>query len=99
LSPPLLAFAGDGRADRRLPAAEPYEEWRRAATDAGARPPGGERPDVPAALRRFGRLATPEVAAACDLPELRAEAELWRLAAEGRLRPIRVLTGTLWELE
>jgi hypothetical protein len=98
LSPPLLGFDGDGEGSV-LSAVEPYEEWRRAALAAGARPTGEERPDVPAALRRFGRLATPEVAAACDLPELRAEAELWRLAAEGRLRPVRVLTGGLWELE
>jgi hypothetical protein len=26
------------------------------------------------------------------------EAELWGLAREWRLRPVRVLTGTLWEL-
>jgi hypothetical protein len=99
LSPPLLGFDGEAERGSILPAAEPYEEWRRAALAAGARPTGEERPDVPAALRRFGRLATPEVAAACDLPEPRAEAELWRLAAEGRLRPVRVLTGTLWALE
>ena len=32
------------------------------------------------------------------MPATRVEAELWALAAELRLRPIRVLTGTLWEL-
>jgi hypothetical protein len=26
-----------------------------------------------------------------------ARAELWRLAAEHRVRPVRVLTGMLWE--
>ena len=49
------------------------------------------------ALRTHGRLATPEVAAICDLPGPRAAAELWRLAAEWRVRPTRFLTGELWE--
>jgi hypothetical protein len=38
------------------------------------------------------------VEAVCDLPGPRANAELWRLAAEWRVRPLRVLTGTLWEI-
>ncbi len=38
------------------------------------------------ALRRFGKLATPEVAEVCDLPGPRAPAELWRLALEWRTR-------------
>jgi predicted DsbA family dithiol-disulfide isomerase len=57
----------------------------------------GALPGVEDALRRFGRLATPEVAAACDLPGPRAPAELWRLAAEWRVRPERVLGGELWQ--
>jgi predicted DsbA family dithiol-disulfide isomerase len=65
---------------------------------AGARPAGEPSPDVPAALDRFGRLASVEVEAVCDLPGPRANAELWRLAAEWRVRPLRVLTGMLWEL-
>jgi hypothetical protein len=47
-------------------------------------------------VRRFGRLATPEVAAASDLPGPRAAAELWRLATEWRVRPERALIGELW---
>ena len=31
-------------------------------------------------MRRFGRMATPEVAAVCGLPGPTAPAELWRLA-------------------
>ena len=76
----------------------PYEEWRAAAIAAGAEPSGEARPDPLAALRRFGRLATVEVEAACDLSNQAAETELWRLAGEGRVRPVRVLTGDLWEL-
>ena len=50
-----------------------------------------------AALRRFGRMAEPEVEAVCDLAGPRARAELWRLASEWRAKPTRVLTGWLWE--
>ena len=38
-----------------------------------------------------------EVATVCDLPGTRASAELWGLAAELRLQPVHVLTGTMWE--
>jgi predicted DsbA family dithiol-disulfide isomerase len=64
---------------------------------AGARPSGERAPDALTALGRFGRMATAEVEAVCDLPGPRANAELWRLAAEWRVRPVRALTGTLWE--
>jgi putative protein-disulfide isomerase len=70
-------------------------ELRTAALAAGAAANGG-LPGVEDALRRFGRMATPEVAAVCDLPGPRAAAELWRLASEWRVRPDRVLTGELW---
>jgi hypothetical protein len=63
---------------------------------AGAEP-GADRPDVEGALRRFGRLATAEVAAACDLPGPRAAAALWGLALEWRVRPHAVPGGELWE--
>ena len=75
----------------------PYSEWREAALAAGAQPTGDAAPDVPAALARFGRMATPELEAVCELPGPRASAELWRLAVEWRVKPVRVLTGMLWE--
>lgn len=71
------------------------EELRAAALEAGARA-DGTLPGVEEALRRFGRLATPEIAAACDLPGPRAAAELWRLAAAWRVRSRHALTGELW---
>jgi putative protein-disulfide isomerase len=58
----------------------------------------GRRMDTAPALRRFGALATPEVAAACDLPGPRAPAELWRLTLEWRVKPRRAGGGELWEL-
>ena len=75
-----------------------YRDWRAAALAAGAQPASDGPPDVLAALARFGRMATRELEAVCDLPGPRAEAELWRLATEWRVKPVRVLTGVLWEL-
>jgi putative protein-disulfide isomerase len=69
-------------------------ELRRVALAAGAAPQ--PLPGVAEAVRRFGRIATPEVAAVCDRPGPLAPAELWRLAAEWQVRPERALTGELW---
>jgi putative protein-disulfide isomerase len=84
--------------ERRVSGVQPYEAYRDAALAAGAEPTGEGPPRVEEALGRFGRMATPEVAAVCDLPGPRAAAELWRLAAEWRVRPERRLTGELWTL-
>jgi putative protein-disulfide isomerase len=80
------------------------ERWAYDETDAGAlralaRAAGATPVALPAAeeaVRHFGRLATAEVAVACDLPGPRAPAELWRLATEFRVRAERILTGHLW---
>ncbi len=93
---PSIRFHGDA-GTALVSGGAPYEEWRAAALAAGAAPSEEPRPDPRAALRRFGRLATVEVEAACDLSNQGAETELWRLAGEGRARPLRVLTGVLWE--
>jgi predicted DsbA family dithiol-disulfide isomerase len=88
---PFFVVGDDG------PVCGPGDDLRAALVEAGARPAGEPAPDVPAALARFGRMASAEVEAVCDLPGPRANAELWRLAAEWRVRPVRVLTGMLWE--
>jgi predicted DsbA family dithiol-disulfide isomerase len=78
----------------------PPERWREAAMAAGAEPAGDGFPGIEEALRRFGAMATPEVAAVCGYPlppAPRAPAELWRLALEWRVRPRRVPGGELWE--
>jgi predicted DsbA family dithiol-disulfide isomerase len=98
---PSFEFRPDGTARDAPPAAAVYDSGdagalRAAALQAGAKADGG-LPGVEDAVRRFGRLATPEVAAACDLPGPRAAAELWRLATEWRLRAERVLGGELWQ--
>ena len=89
---PTLRF-GDGE---HLFGPAPYDRYREAAIAAGASP-SAEWPSVEEALKRFGTMAAPEVMAVCDLPEPRAESELWRLASEWKARPVRVLSGRLWE--
>jgi putative protein-disulfide isomerase len=83
--------------ERRIEGYAPYEQVREAVVAAGAEPARDGVPGVEEALRRFGTMTTPEVAAACDLPGPRAPAELWRLALEWRVRPRRVPGGELWE--
>jgi hypothetical protein len=69
------------------------------ALSALVRRAGGEpmeRPDVAEALRRWGRLALPEVAEATGLGLPRAAAGLWELALDVRARPERLGSGYLW---
>jgi len=67
----------------------------RAVREAGAAPRG--LPTVEEELARAAPLAPAEVAAACGLPVLRAQGELWRLALELRARPEPVGGGgALW---
>jgi hypothetical protein len=49
------------------------------------------------AVVRFGRTASIEVSTVCGLALPVVEAELWRLATEWKVKPVRVLTGVLWE--
>jgi putative protein-disulfide isomerase len=95
---PSMVFVGDGGARRAVYGHQPYEAYRAAAEAAGARAANSERPGIIDALRRFGRMATREVEEVCGLPGPRARAELWRLAANWEVKPVRVLTGHLWEL-
>ena len=74
-----------------------YDQLRAAALAAGAEPLTDGAPGVLDALRRFGAMATAEVAAVCSLPGPRAPAELWRLASEWQVRPVRIVTGDMWE--
>lgn len=96
---PLLRFLADDGVERHITGADGYEAWRAAAVAAGATPSSGSPPDVAAALLRFGRMATVELAAVCDLPGPRAGAEVWRLASEWRVTRVPVLFGELWEAD
>lgn len=97
---PRLELTGPDGAHALLsgPALLDGDAWAQAARTAGARPADAPAPGVEQALRAHGRLATPEVAAVCDLPGPRAAAELWRLAGEWRVRVERHLAGETWQL-
>lgn len=94
--PVLRLFPEDGD-EVRVQGADAYQDWRAAALAAGAALSSDPPPDVTGALRRFGRMATSELAAVCDLPGPRAGAEVWRLASEWRVTRVPVLFGELWE--
>jgi predicted DsbA family dithiol-disulfide isomerase len=96
---PSLEFVGADGAVHGVYGPSDYETLRGAAVAAGADPVAGSGSlSVEEALRRFGPMATAEVAAVCDLSGPRAPAELWRLALEWRVRAERLGTGHLWSL-
>jgi putative protein-disulfide isomerase len=96
---PSLEFVGADGAVHGVYGGNDYAALRAAAVAAGATPASGIGPlPVEDALRRFGTLATAEVALVCELPGPRAPAELWRLALEWRVRPERVGSDYLWSL-
>jgi putative protein-disulfide isomerase len=90
---PTLVFGGS----HAVYGPQPYDAYREAAVAAGAEPARDGPPGVLEAVKRFGRMATAEVVEVCELPEPRAALELWQLALEWKLRPVKVLTGLLWE--
>jgi predicted DsbA family dithiol-disulfide isomerase len=92
---PTVVFSGDGGREI-VSGLQPVDAYRRAAEACGGRREDA-RLGVEDVVRRFGRVTTAEVESLCDLPGPRAHAELWRLAENWRLRPVRVLTGWLWE--
>jgi predicted DsbA family dithiol-disulfide isomerase len=93
---PTVEFHANDGAIHAVYGPQPYEAYRAAAEAAGAEGSGAPAPTFEQALRRFGTMATPEVAAVCDLPGPRAAAELWRMAGEWRVRFERSGGGELW---
>jgi predicted DsbA family dithiol-disulfide isomerase len=73
------------------------EKMREAALAAGAKT-ANEGPLEPLeAIRRFGRSATRELGVLAERPLPVLEADLWELARDGKVKPVRALIGTLWE--
>ena len=98
LSFPSAIFVGEDGARHGVWGWQPLERYREAALAAGAKQVNeGALPPL-AAIERFGRAATKEVELLNQADELSTRAELWRLASDGRLRPVRALTGMLWEI-
>ena len=95
---PTIEFRGDDGTLERVAGAAPWDAYAEAAQAAGATPSDAPPPSVEEALRRFGTMATVEVAAVCDLPGPRAAAELWRLAEEWRVRAEPTVGGEMWSL-
>jgi predicted DsbA family dithiol-disulfide isomerase len=95
---PSLEFRGEDGQVHGVYGATDYDSLTAAAQAAGAQPGGSGAPSVEQALRQFGSMATPEVAAVCGLPGPRAAAELWRLATEWAVKPERRGSGELWSL-
>jgi predicted DsbA family dithiol-disulfide isomerase len=97
LSFPSAIFIGADGERHGVWGFQPHEAYRAAALAAGA-VPVNEGPLTPLdAVARFGRIATREAEVLGQSPGPPTRAELWRLAAEHRLRPVQALTGTLWE--
>lgn len=95
---PSFAFVGDDGTRHEVRGLQSYEAYRDAALAAGAVAAAGPSPEPMAVIERFGRCATREVEELTGRPRPVVEAELWALAREWRLKPVAVLTGTLWEL-
>jgi protein-disulfide isomerase-like protein with CxxC motif len=71
------------------------DAWHAAALAAGVAA-DGDRLDPLGALRRFGAMATPEVAAVCALPGPAGPAQLWQLATTGQVQVQRRVSAEVW---
>lgn len=95
---PSAVFVAEDGSRQEAWGSQPYERLREAALAAGATVADAYRPDAVEAIERFGRCATREISELSGKARPLVEAELWTLATEWKLRPVPVLTGTLWEL-
>lgn len=98
ISFPSALFVGEDGSRHGAWGSHDYEDYRRAAEAAGASRRNEGPLEPPAAIERFGRVATREVEVLTGRPRPVVEAELWGMAREWKLRPVEALTGTLWEL-
>jgi putative protein-disulfide isomerase len=94
---PTLVFGGESGPPVAVSGIQPYRAYRDVAVAAGAADSGAPPPGVEELIERFGRVTTREVEEICELPGPRAGAELYRLAEQWKLRPLRRMTGYLWE--
>lgn len=98
LSFPSALFTGEDGSRRGVwGGARSHPALREAALAAGARQVNEGALGPVEAVRRFGRCATRELEIFAEKPLPVLEAELWALARDWKLRPVRALTGVLWE--
>jgi predicted DsbA family dithiol-disulfide isomerase len=71
-------------------------KMRDAALQAGAKQVNDGPMEPLDAINRFGACATRELEVLTASVSPALEAELWALASDGKLKPVRVLTGTFW---
>src|SRR3954454_14700 len=97
ISFPSAVFVGDERRHGAWAIARSHAALRDAALAAGAKQVHEGALEPLDAIRRFGRCATRELEVPAEKPLPVLEAELWALARDWKLKPVRALTGTLWE--
>ena len=97
LSFPSVVFIGADGQRRGVWGWQPLESYREAALAAGATQVNSGPLAPLDAVVRFGRITTREAEVLGESAGPPTCAELWRLAAEFELRPVRALTGTIWE--
>ncbi len=97
VSMPSAVFIGADGARHAVWGWKPLEDYREAALAAGASPVNEGALGPLEAIERFGRLTTKEAEVLSGHPGPLICAELWNLAKDWRLRPVRALTGTIWE--
>ena len=97
LSFPSAVFIGEDGGRHGVWGWSEYDEYRDAATAAGAEARDERPPDAIEAVERLGRATTREVEVLSGKPPPVVRAELWDAARNWRLRPVPVLGGELWE--
>ena len=97
ISFPAAVFVGNGARTAVWGTARSHRALREAALSAGAKQVNEGALEPMDAIRRFGRCATRELEVLAEKPLPVLEAELWEMARDWKLKPIRALTGTLWE--
>jgi putative protein-disulfide isomerase len=95
--PSALFIGEDGSRHGVWGQARSHPALRDAALAAGAKQQNDGSLEPMDAIRRFGRCATRELEVLAEKPLPVLEAELWMLARDWKLKPVRALTGTLWE--
>lgn len=95
--PSALFIGEDGQRRGVWGEARSHAALRDAALAAGAKQVNEGALEPREAIQRFGRCATRELEVLAEKPLPVLEAELWAMARDWKLKPIRALTGTLWE--